>query len=68
MLISTLQLDYSKDLNYLSAVVKCVWFCVRNFASIMSTLVHRECTSHLVTLFHHTEMAVISFFPLSPFM
>lgn len=61
ILNSALQLDYSKDLNCISIVVKCVWFCVRNFANIMSTPVLCECTSLLVTSFHQTEIAEISF-------
>jgi len=61
ILNSALQLDYSTYFNYISTVVKCVWFCIRNFANIMPTPVHCECTSLLVTLFHHTEIAVIFF-------
>lgn len=61
ILNSALRLDYSKDLNCISTVVKCIWFCVRNFANIMSTPVRCERTNLLVTLLHHTEIAVISF-------
>lgn len=61
ILNSAVQLDYSRDLNCISTVVKCVWFCVRNFANIMSTPICCECTSRLVTSFHHAEIAVISF-------
>lgn len=62
LLNSILQLDCSKYFNYISTVVKCIWFCVRNSANTMSTLVHCECTILLVILFHHIEMTVASFF------